>query len=147
MTPYFIPTRAQLAAINTAALRGVRVEILLPEKNNLPYVAWATNAFLFELLEHNVQIYFQPPPFVHSKLLLIDAEYALIGSANIDPRSLRLNFEFNVEIFDDDTVSELIGHFDQCQSKSRQVSLEEMDQRSMPLRLRDSFCKLFSPYL
>jgi len=147
MTPYFIPTRAQVAAINTAALRGVQVEILLPAKNNLPFVAWATNAYLFELLEQHVEVYFQPPPFVHSKLLLIDDEYALVGSANIDPRSLRLNFEFNVEIFDDATVRELIEHFDQARQNSQQVSLEEMDQRSMPLRLRDSFCKLFSPYL
>jgi len=147
MTPYFIPTRAQLAAINTAALRGVKVEILLPEKNNLPYVAWATNAFLFELLEHQVEVYFQPPPFVHSKLLLIDDEYALVGSANIDPRSLRLNFEFNVEIFSDESIDELCEHFDQSRAVSRQVTLEEVDQRSLPLRLRDSFCKLFTPYL
>lgn len=147
MTPYFIPTRAQLAAINAAALRGVKVEILLPAQNNLPYVGWATNAYLFELLEHHVRIYFQPPPFVHSKLLVIDEEYALIGSANIDPRSLRLNFEFNVEILDLDTVAELASHFDQSRAVSRQVTLEEVDQRSLPLRLRDSFCKLFSPYL
>jgi cardiolipin synthase len=147
MTPYFIPSRAQLAAINTASLRGIQVEILLPEKSNLPFVAWATNAYLFELLERRVQIYFQPPPFVHSKLLLIDDEYALIGSANIDPRSLRLNFELNVEIFDKDTLSELIGHFDHSRENSRPVSLQEMDQRSLPLRLRDSFCKLLSPYL
>ncbi len=147
MTPYFIPTRAQLAAINAAALRGVKVEILLPEKNNLPYVAWATNAFLFELLEHKVDVYFQPPPFVHSKLLLIDGEYALIGSANLDPRSLRLNFEFNVEIFSDESIAELCRHFEQCRDVSRQVSLKEMDERSLPLRLRDSFCKLFTPYL
>jgi len=147
MTPYFIPTRAQLAAINAASLRGVKVEILLPEKNNLPYMAWATNAFLFELLEHNVAIYYQPAPFVHSKLLLIDDEYVLIGSANIDPRSLRLNFEFNVEIFDAATVSELSDHFDQSRAKSRQVNLSDVDKRPLPLRLRDSFCKLFSPYL
>jgi cardiolipin synthase len=147
MTPYFIPNRAQLAAINTAALRGVRVEILLPEKNNLPFVAWASNALLFELLEQKTNIYFQPPPFVHSKLLLIDDEYALIGSANMDPRSLRLNFEFNVEVFDREAVSELISHFDRSRELSRKVTLEEMDQRSLPLRLRDSFCKLFAPYL
>ncbi|MCW8860483.1 MAG: phospholipase D-like domain-containing protein, partial [Deltaproteobacteria bacterium] len=147
MTPYFIPTRAQIAAINAAALRGVRVEILLPIKNNLPFVAWASNAYLFELLEHKTHIYFQPPPFVHSKLLLIDDKYALIGSANIDPRSLRLNFEFNVEIFDATTVAELSQHFDQCREKSYEMTLEEMDNRSLPLRLRDSFCKLFSPYL
>lgn len=147
MTPYFIPTRAQLAAINAASLRGLKVEILLPEQNNLPYVGWATNAYLFELLEHKVEIYFQPPPFVHSKLLVIDEEYALIGSANIDPRSLRLNFEFNVEILDAETVTELADHFDQSRKVSRKVSLEEVDKRSLPLRLRDSFCKLFSPYL
>ncbi|SEA72017.1 cardiolipin synthetase 2 [Desulfuromusa kysingii] len=147
MTPYFIPNRAQLAAINTASLRGVRVDILLPEKNNLPYVAWASNALLFELLEYETHIYFQPPPFIHSKLLLIDDQYALIGSANLDPRSLRLNFEFNVEVFDTETVAELTQHFDQSREKSREISLEEMDSRSLPLRLRDSLCRLFSPYL
>ncbi len=147
MTPYFIPNRAQLAAINTAALRGVRVDILLPQQNNLPYVAWASNALLFELLEQETNIYFQPPPFIHSKLLLVDDEYALVGSANLDPRSLRLNFEFNVEIFDSETVGELIKHFDCSRELARKVSLEDMDKRSLPLRLRDSFFRLFSPYL
>ncbi len=147
MTPYFIPNRAQMAAINTASLRGVRVDILLPQQNNLPYVAWASNALLFELLEQNTNIYFQPPPFIHSKLLLIDDEYAMVGSANLDPRSLRLNFEFNVEIFDNDTVDELSDHFDQCREQAKKVTLEDMDKRRLPSRLRDSFCRLFSPYL
>lgn len=147
LTPYFIPSRAQLAAINAASLRGVRVEIIMPQQNNLPFVAWAAYAYLFELLEHNVHIFFHPPPFVHSKLLLIDEKYALIGSANIDPRSLRLNFEFNVEVFDHQTVSELCLHFDQCREQSKSVSLEEVDNRSLTLRLRDSFFKLLSPYL
>ncbi len=147
MTPYFIPNRAQIAAINAAALRGVRVDILLPQKNNLPFVAWASNALLFELLEYNVNIYFQPPPFVHSKLLLVDDKYALVGSANLDPRSLRLNFEFNVEMFDSKVIDELTRHFDQSRDKARQVSLKEMDERPLPARLRDSFFRLFSPYL
>ena len=147
MTPYFLPNRAQLAAINTASLRGVRVDILLPQQNNLPYVAWATNALLFELLEHNTHIYFQPPPFAHSKLLLIDNEYALVGSANIDPRSLRLNFEFNVEVFDPETVGELVHHFDISREQAQKISLEDMDKRTLPIRLRDSFFRLFSPYL
>lgn len=147
MTPYFIPSRPQLTALNAASLRGVKVEILLPEKNNLPYVAWAANAYLFEVLEYNCQLYFQPPPFVHSKLFLIDDDYAQVGSANLDPRSLRLNFEFNVEIFDQRTLAELIEHFDTCREGSRKISLEEIDNRSLPVRLRDSFCKLFSPYL
>lgn len=147
MTPYFIPSRAQLAAINVAALRGVRVEIILPAQNNLPFVGWAANAYLFEVLEHDARVYFHPPPFVHSKLLLIDDKYALIGSANIDPRSLRLNFEFNVEVFDRQTVAELCQHFDLSRARSRQVTLQEVDNRPLAARLRDSFFKLFSPYL
>lgn len=147
MTPYFIPSRAQLAAINAAALRGIRVEIIMPQQNNLPFVAWAASSYLFELLEHNVHIYYHPPPFVHSKLLLIDDKYALVGSANIDPRSLRLNFEFNTEIFDSDTVFRLSSHFDRARQRSRQVTLQEIDARPLSLRLRDSFFKLLSPYL
>jgi len=147
MTPYFIPNRAQIAAINAAALRGVRVDILLPQQNNLPFVAWASNALLFELLEHKANVYFQPAPFVHSKLLLIDDQYALIGSANLDPRSLRLNFEFNVEIFEFTVIKELIDHFDASREKAHKTSLEEMDNRPLPVRLRDSFFRLFSPYL
>lgn len=147
MTPYFIPSRAQLAAINAASLRGVEVEVLLPEKNNLPFVDWASKAYLWELLEQGTKAYYQPPPFVHSKMLLVDDEYALIGSANLDPRSLRLNFEFNVEIIDRELVDELIRHFDHARNLSREVFQEELDQRSILERLRNSFCKLFSPYL
>jgi cardiolipin synthase len=147
MTPYFIPSRAQLAAINTAALRGVQVEVLLPKKNNLPFVDWASRAYLWELLAHGTRAYYQPPPFVHSKMLLVDDEYALIGSANFDPRSLRLNFEFNVEIVDRELTGELIEHFDQCRALSDEVTRQELDQRSLPERLRNSFCKLLSPYL
>jgi cardiolipin synthase len=147
MTPYFIPTRAQLAAINAASLRGVQVEILLPEKNNLPFVDWASRGYLYELLEYDTKVYYQPPPFVHSKMLLIDEEYALVGSANLDPRSLRLNFEFNVEIIDRNLVGELIRHFDHARLHSAEVSMEQLERRSIPERLRNAFCKLFSPYL
>jgi cardiolipin synthase len=147
MTPYFIPTRAQLAAINAASLRGVQVEILLPEKNNLPFVDWASRGYLYELLEYDTMVYYQPPPFVHSKMLLIDDEYALVGSANLDPRSLRLNFEFNVEIIDRNLVGELIRHFDHARQHSSEVSMEQLERRSIPERMRNAFCKLFSPYL
>jgi len=147
MTPYFIPDRTLISAINAAALRGVVVEIVLPEKNNLPYLAWATRSYLWELLQYGCRIYFQPPPFVHSKLLLVDEHYALIGSANLDPRSLRLNFEFNMEIHDPRFAGELGHHFDAVRTRSRQVSLQEMDARPLPSKIRDGFAKLFSPYL
>jgi cardiolipin synthase len=147
MTPYFIPDRTLVAALNAAALRGIEVEIFLPAKNNLPYVAWASRAYFSELLEHGCRIYYQPPPFVHSKLLLVDNQYALVGSANLDPRSLRLNFEFNLEIFDATLVATLTEHVDSACEVSREITQEQMDGFPVVSRLRDNFAKLFSPYL
>jgi cardiolipin synthase len=147
MTPYFIPDRALLAALSMAALRGVRVDIVLPERNNLPYVAWAMRAFLWEVLHNGARVYYQPPPFVHSKLLTVDDIYTLVGSANLDPRSLRLNFEFNLEIYDHEVSAALTQHFDAARGRSREVTLAEIDGRPLPERLRDAAAKLFSPYL
>jgi cardiolipin synthase len=147
MTPYFLPSRELITALQNAALRGVAVNILLPAKSNLPFVQWATAKMLWELLERGVRIFYQPPPFVHSKLLIIDDHYAQIGSSNIDPRSLRLNFELVVEVFGD-TVSEVLSpHFQQSLAQSREVSLKEVDSRSIPVRTRDALAWLFSPYL
>jgi len=147
MTPYFIPERTLVAAINAASLRGVTVEIVLPERNNLPYVAWATRAYLWELLQYGTRIYYQPPPFVHSKLLLVDDAYALLGSANLDPRSLRLNFEFCLEVYDRRLNEALAGHFDRIRESSRLVRRSDLDARPLPIQLRDALAKLFSPYL
>ena len=147
MTPYFLPNRALISALRGAALRGVSVQIVLPEKSNLPYVHWATRNMLWELLYYHAEVFYQPPPFAHSKLFLVDDDYALIGSANIDPRSLRLNYELGVEIYDDDTTQTLTRHFKKMVDISRPVSLEEVDGRSLLHRTRDSLCWLFSPYL
>jgi cardiolipin synthase len=147
MTPYFIPSREIIAALSTAALRGVDVELILPRTSNLPYVAWATNAMLWEMLQHGVRVFFRPPPFAHSKLFLVDDYYAIIGSANIDPRSLRLNFEFNVEIYDGDLGKQLVAHFDEVRGASAEVTLKDMEDRSFGIKLRDSFAKIFAPYL
>ncbi len=147
MTPYFLPSRDMIAALQAAALRGVAVTIILPAKNNLPYVNWASRNMLWELLQWDIGVYYQPPPFVHSKLFVVDDCYAQIGSANIDPRSLRLNFELAVEIYDRAFVQELATHCIKAQGKARQVTLAEIDDRSLPLRTRDALAWLFSPYL
>jgi len=147
MTPYFIPERPLVYAINTAALRGVEVELYLPSKNNLPFVACATRAYLAELLQYNVKVFYQPPPFVHSKLLVIDDVYALVGSTNLDPRSFRLNFEFNLEIYDKNLIGNLCHHFALARKNSRELTLAEIQERSMGIKLVDSAAKLFSPFL
>ena len=147
MTPYFIPDLTLLAVLNAAALRGVKVDIVLPAKNNLPFVNWASRAYFSELLEHGCRIYYQRPPFVHSKLLLVDDQYALVGSANLDPRSLRLNFEFNLEIFDRALVTSLTKHVDSVATDAWEVTQKGLDSLPVISRLRDNFAKLFSPYL
>lgn len=147
MTPYFIPDRAMVAAILNAVLRGVSVEIILPKKNNLPYVQWASQALLEELIAYGVKVYYQPPPFAHSKFLLVDDFYALIGSANLDPRSLRLNFEFNVEVYDSELNDQLTDHFLKVREVSLPLTLTVLKKRPLAAKLRDAAAKVFSPYL
>jgi cardiolipin synthase A/B len=147
MTPYFLPSRELIAALQSAALRNVEVNILLPAKSNLPFVQWATAKVLWQLLHRGVRIFYQPPPFVHSKLFIVDDQYAQIGSANIDPRSLRLNFELAVEVFGKPVSEVLVPHFKRSLAKSREISFEEIEARSIPVRIRDALAWLFSPYL
>lgn len=147
VTPYFLPSREMIASLQSAALRGVKVRILLPSDNNLPYVHWASRNLLWELLLHDVEIRYQPAPFSHTKLFLVDRGYVQIGSANLDPRSLRLNFELNVEIFSADFATLLADEVETQWGASRPVTLDEVDSRSLPVRLRDAFCWLFQPYL
>jgi len=147
MTPYFIPDRALISAMATTAMRGVEVSLMLPSHNNLPYVHWASRSYLWELLQCGIRIYYQPPPFAHTKLFLVDGLWSLIGSANLDPRSLRLNFELNLEVYDREFTAQLEGHFVELLSRARETTLEEMDGRPLPEKLRDGAAKLLSPYL
>lgn len=147
MTPYFLPSRELMGALESAALRGVRVRIVLPGKNNLFYVHWANQNTLAELLRWDIGAYYQPAPFCHSKLLCVDRRYTLLGSANLDARSLRLNFELGIEVFSETLAAELGEHFDSVVKVSRRIQLDELKNRHIGRRLRDSAAALFSPYL
>jgi cardiolipin synthase len=147
ITPYFLPTREMIACLQSAALRGVQVSILLPADNNLPFVHWASRNLLWELLLYDVDIRYQPPPFSHAKLFVVDGHYAQVGSANLDPRSLRLNFELNLELFSEAAVRPLAEEARRLRRLSTPVTLQEVDSRPLPVRLRDAFFWLFQPYL
>ncbi|MGE3259896.1 MAG: phospholipase D-like domain-containing protein [Geobacter sp.] len=147
MTPYFIPDRPMIVALTTAALRGVEISLVLPGHTNLPFVAWASRASYWELLKNGIRIFEQPAPFSHTKLFQVDDCWTLIGSANLDTRSLRLNFELNLSVFDLPFSAAIGRYFDQALASSRQVTLAEVDGRPLPIRLRDGVARLFSPYL
>jgi cardiolipin synthase len=146
-TPYFLPDAGLIAGLNVAAMRGVAVDILLPERSNLPFVQWASRAHWWQVLGHGCRIWLSPPPFDHSKLLVVDDAWALVGSANWDPRSLRLNFEFNLECYDVDLAARLASVFEERRARAREVTLEEVDRRSLAIRLQDGAARLFTPFM
>ncbi len=146
-TPYFLPSRELLSAMKAATLRGIRLTVLLPGRNNLPFVHWASRNVLWELLHWDVEVFYQPPPFAHTKLLLVDDGYVQIGSANLDPRSLRLNFELSVELYDEGFAGEIDAYLQDLIRASEPVTLEQLDARPLWQRLRDAAFWLASPYL
>jgi cardiolipin synthase len=147
MTPYFLPDDAVCQALDVAAMRGVNVEIVLPEENNLALVSWASTAMLWQVLGRGCTVWMSPSPFDHSKLMVVDRAWAMVGSGNWDERSMRLNFEFNVEVHDRGFASRLDDLIAERIAVSRRKTLEEVDSRSLPIRLRDGVARLFSPYL
>ena len=147
VTPYFLPDPSLTSALNLAAMRGVKVQIILPARSNLVFVDWASRAMWWQVLEHGCKIWLTPPPFDHSKLMIVDGCWALVGSANWDPRSLRLNFEYNLECYDVDLAKRLDQLVHTKLEGAHAITLEQMDGRGFPTRLRDGIARLATPYL
>lgn len=147
VTPYFVPTESLVSAMSMAALRGVDVKIILPSHVDHPFMRWAADAYLWQVLEHGVRVFHRPPPFVHTKLMVVDHTWVLVGSSNLDPRSFRLNFEFNVEIYDNTLATQLAIWLAEVFRNSEELSLARVDRRPRLHRFRDGFVRLFSSWL
>jgi cardiolipin synthase len=145
MTPYFLPDDRLITMLATAAMRGIEVDIVIPERSNYILIDWATRANIGPLLAAGCRIWLNPPPFEHSKLMVIDAAWCLVGSANWDMRSLRLNFELNVAICHDAMAGVLEARI--LAKRGRPLIAEAIAARSLPVRLRDAGARLFLPYL
>ena len=143
-TPYFLPDVSVIHALHLAVLRGVDVRLLIPKKNNLFFVDWAMSANESKLLKAGVKIYRSQPPFDHSKLFVIDGCWSLIGSSNWDARSLALNFEINVECYDDVFALKLEDILEQ---KLKLADTVQETDRHLFVMLRNRFFRLFTPYL
>jgi len=126
VTPYFLPDGALEAALKICALRGVPVDIVLPSHSNIFVMDWAMLPQLSGLIESGCRVCLSPPPFDHAKIFVVDRVWSLIGSTNWDPRSLRLNFEYNLECYD----AELAGKLDDMAAaridRARRLSSEEL---------------------
>ena len=147
MTPYFLPPSPLMSALQSAALRGIDVSIIIPQRSDQRWMDWATRHILRHLLRRQVKVFLRPAPFAHTKLLIVDDWYVQFGSANLDTRSLRLNFELMVENYGEPLATKMAAHFSEVRRASRAVEPKDLDSRRFPARFRDALCWLFSPYL
>nr|BET44431.1 MAG: cardiolipin synthase [Candidatus Aschnera chinzeii] len=146
-TPYFVPTDNLINAICTAAMRGVEVYIIIPKKNNSFLVSWASKAFYTELLEAGVKIYHFHNGLLHVKSITVDNELSLIGSVNLDTRSLCLNFEIAI-VIDDKIFGNTLSLLQQSYiSNSTLISLKEWNIRPIWNKIIERICYFFSPLL
>jgi cardiolipin synthase len=145
MTPYFLPDERLLTALALAAMRGVALDVVIPERSNKIVVDWATRANIGPLLASGVRIWRSPLPFRHSKMMVVDGEWCLIGSSNWDIRSFRLNFELCIEIYDPQLAATLSAMMQRC--CAQRLTQADLDRRSVPVRLRDAAARLLLPYL
>lgn len=146
VTPYFLPDQSMTEALAVASYRGVRVDVLIPRRCNLFFVQWAVWGQLLPVIE-TCRVFLSPPPFDHTKLLVVDDEWVMMGSGNWDPRSYRLNFELGVEIYDPQLARSLAEEVDRRIARSTRATRRGWMRRKFPIRLRDSIARLFAPYL
>jgi cardiolipin synthase len=145
VTPYFLPDDRLLTALALAAMRGVEVDIVIPKISDHRSINWALAANIVPLLQAHCRVWLSAPPFEHTKLMVVDSEWSLIGSANWDMRSFRLNFELNVEVYNSALARQLNT---MVESRRHQRLLEaHLAARPLPVKLRDAAMRLMLPYL
>lgn len=147
VTPYLVPTEDIIQALRNAALRGIDVRIVVPEKNNHFYAGWAGRAFYEELLASGVRVYERQPPFMHAKGLIIDDAVAMIGTANFDVRSLKLNYETNLMVYEPEFINKLKQVMLEEIAMSRELNLTDWRNRPLTQKMKENACSLLTPIL
>ena len=147
ISPYFLPTDDLLRSLRMAALRGVRVDIVVPQKSNHAYTTWAGRAIYEDLLEDGVRIFERAPPFIHAKAMTVDDRMAIIGSANWDYRSLYSNYETCLTVYDATFVTHLKLMMMEDLHASQPVDLATFAHRPILHRYFENICGLLTPLL
>jgi cardiolipin synthase len=147
VTPYFLPDQRLEFAIGQAVMRGVKVEIVIPEHSDHIYFSWAARAHLRFFRYTKAEVYLAPLPFAHTKLVTMDGEWSLIGSSNWDARSLRLNFEYDLECYDRELTARLDAIIDTKIARAKKLDYAALLRQPVIIRLRDALFRLMVPYL
>jgi cardiolipin synthase len=146
-TPYFMPTDIIISALQTAALGGVDVRVMIPERTDTFMTQSCSYSYITQSLEAGVKIYLYRDAFMHSKAIVVDDQISTIGSANMDFRSYEQNFELNAFIYDEKAAVTLRDVFLEDQKKCTEITLEEWNNRPISTRVKESVARLFSPLL
>ncbi|MBP3039777.1 cardiolipin synthase [Bacillaceae bacterium Marseille-Q3522] len=146
-TPYFIPDTSVLDALRIASLSGIDIRIMIPNKPDHPFVYWATYSYIGELLKAGIKVYIYENGFIHAKMIIVDGKICSVGTANIDVRSFRLNFEVNAFMYDAAIAQQLTTTYYEDMSTSRELTSEQYTQRSLWIRFKESISRLLSPIL
>ena len=146
-TPYFLPNESIQTAIRTAALSGINVKIILPEKNDSFLTNYSSRSYIKNLLEAGVEVYFYHKGYTHSKILIVDDIFSSVGTANMDIRSFDQNFEVNALIYDEEITANLKDSFKDDLTNSVLVLLSEYEIRPLIEKFKESIARLFSPLL
>lgn len=146
-SPYFMPTERMLFALQTAALAGVDVRLMLPERSDKRLLTWASRSFLHDVIRAGVRVYLYQSGFLHSKTLVCDDMLTSCGSTNIDFRSFERNFEVNAFVYDAEAARMMRRIFQEDQKHCRLLNLEMWETRSLYLRVAESSIRLLAPLL
>ncbi|GEC93168.1 cardiolipin synthase [Brevibacillus brevis] len=146
-TPYFVPDESMLTALKMAAMSGVDVRVMVPGRPDHLMVFWATHSYLGDLLKSGVRCFLYEKGFMHAKAIVVDTQLSSVGTANVDIRSFKLNFETNAFIYDSQMAEELEELFVSDLADCREMTLGEYVNRPLRLRLLESLTRLLSPLL
>ena len=146
-TPYFLPNQAIMTAVEVAAMSGVDVRILLPERSDSKIVHWATKSYISELLDARVKVYMYKKGFNHSKLIMIDTQFNSVGTANMDNRSFDVNFEVTAILYDRKVAEDLEEKFLEDLRDSEQVTKMDWENRPAWDKFREGLARLFAPLM
>ncbi|QKS71215.1 cardiolipin synthase [Paenalkalicoccus suaedae] len=146
-TPYFIPDQSLLDSLRVAALTGKDVRIMIPSMPDHPFVYWATLSHIGQLLKSGVKVYIYQKGFIHAKSIIIDRKMSSVGTANIDMRSFKLNFEVNAFIYDQEISERLSKDFENDMMISDRLTIEKYNTRPKMIRFKESISRLLSPIL
>ncbi|MEH7303707.1 cardiolipin synthase [Neobacillus drentensis] len=146
-SPYFVPNPAIRTALRIAAQKGVQIRIMLPETNDGFLTQYASRSYLPELLRYGIEIYAYQKGFLHKKVLIVDGDLATIGTANMDMRSFRLNFEVNLFLIGTDSIEDLVAHYEEDLVDCVRIRPVKFYKRAMAEKVKESFARLFSGFL